>query len=55
MLKKTIERIGRIVLSLLADGVNICNKIKLNYACQKGLEWSNNSSVRVEWAGKAGE
>jgi len=55
MLKKTIQRIGRMVLSLLADRVYICNKIKLNYKCQKGQEWSNNSSVRVEWAGKAGE
>ena len=31
MLKKPIQRIGRIVLSPLADAVYICNKIKLNY------------------------
>ena len=33
MLKKPIERIGRMVLLLLADCVYICNKIKLNYTC----------------------
>ena len=32
MLKKAIERIGRIVLSPRTDRVYICNKIKLNYA-----------------------
>jgi len=32
MLNKPIERIGRMVLSLLAHRVYICNKIKLNYA-----------------------
>jgi len=32
-LKKPIERIGRMVLSPLADREYICNKIKLNYAC----------------------
>jgi len=30
-LKKPIERIGRMVLSPLADHVYICNKIKLGY------------------------
>jgi len=33
VLKKSIERIGRMVLSPLADRVYICNKIKLNYTC----------------------
>ena len=33
ILKKPIERIGRMVLSPLADHVYICNNIKLNYAC----------------------
>jgi len=31
--KKPIERIGRMVLSPLADRVYICNKIKLDYPC----------------------
>jgi len=47
MLKKPMERIGRMVLTSLTDRIYICNKIKLNYACKKGQEWSNNSSVRV--------
>jgi len=47
MLKKLLESIGRMVLSPLTDRVYICNKIKLNYACKKGQEWSNNSTVRV--------
>ena len=47
MLKKPIERIGRLVLSLLADRVYICNKIKLNYVCYKGQEWTNNCIVQV--------
>jgi len=33
MLKKLMERLGRIVLSPLVDRVYICNKIKLNYTC----------------------
>ena len=32
-LKKPIARRGRMVLSLLADRVYICNKIKLDYPC----------------------
>jgi len=32
MLKKPIDKVGRLVLSPLADRVYICNKIKLNYA-----------------------
>jgi len=47
MLNKPIERIGRIVLSPLADRVYICDKIKINYRCGMGQEWSNNSSVWV--------
>jgi len=35
------------VLSPLADRIYICNKIKLNYMCKKGQEWSNNGSMRV--------
>jgi len=33
ILKKPMERVGRMVLSLLADRVYICNSIKLNYVC----------------------
>ena len=33
MLKKWIESIGRMVLPPLADGLYICNKIKLNHVC----------------------
>jgi len=32
-LKKPIERIGRMVLSPLADRVYICNEIKVDYLC----------------------